>query len=96
MPCIGAIGETSLTAYLLGETPSSYRHRKAGAYVAGDILGSPGTRYYVSSYADEKTARERAEFHPLGPWWQLARDDFGITNGARTMSVDFLTISIES
>ncbi len=92
-------GETRLTAYLLGETPSSYRNRKAGAYVAGNVLGSPGTRWYVSSYADAKTARERFEFHPLGTWWQLARDDIGVTDSARsarTMSVDFFTIDTSS
>ncbi len=83
-------------AYLLGETPSSYRNRKVDAYVAGNVCGDPGTRYYVSSYADAKTARERSEFHPLGAWFQLARDDFGQTNLKRTMSVDFLTIDTSS
>ncbi len=82
-------------AYLLGAPPSSYRNRKVGAYVAGEHRGSHAARYFVSSYSPDPIPAELAEYHPLGAWWQLERDDYGVTDDARTMSVDFYTVAFD-
>lgn len=62
--------------YLLGDAPSSYRHRHARAY-----LDSAGARWYVAGYVTDETAADPrySDYHPMGAHFMLARDSSDVT-----------------
>lgn len=64
--------------YLLGALPSSYVHRRARLYVDPAY----GTSYYVAGWFPASAASEQAnEFHPFGPMFLLAPNDYGVADG---------------
>lgn len=63
--------------YLLGQLPSSYVHRHAGAYLDGS-----GRRHYVAGWYAENPPNE---YHPFGTMFMLFPDDYNVTSEARVM-----------